>query len=149
MEIGRETCALPICPTCRRSWRPCWWRWCWCSGRKACSPERRADGGGEAPLACAAWRSEERRVLFRSAQPVEDPGDPAGGAGAGVPAGRPVRRKDALMAAARHRSLALHGDRKRDVCSSDLPNLSKILATLLVALVLVFRPEGLFAGKTR
>ena len=29
------------------------------------------------------------------------------------------------------------------------PNLSKILATLLVALVLVFRPEGLFAGKTR
>jgi branched-chain amino acid transport system permease protein len=29
------------------------------------------------------------------------------------------------------------------------PNLSKILATLLVALVLVFRPEGLFAGRTR
>jgi branched-chain amino acid transport system permease protein len=29
------------------------------------------------------------------------------------------------------------------------PNLSKILATLLVALVLVFRPEGLFGGKTR
>lgn len=29
------------------------------------------------------------------------------------------------------------------------PNLSKILATLLVALVLVFRPEGLFAAKAR
>ena len=29
------------------------------------------------------------------------------------------------------------------------PNLSKILATLLVALVLVFRPEGLFGGKAR
>ena len=29
------------------------------------------------------------------------------------------------------------------------PNLSKILATLLVALVLIFRPEGLFGGKAR
>jgi branched-chain amino acid transport system permease protein len=29
------------------------------------------------------------------------------------------------------------------------PNLSKILATLLVALVLVFRPEGLFAARAR